>query len=103
MENKHAGKSGRCPFCKTLLAIPDPHAKSRSMLDLLDTYEEHDYVHQPPGDSASISSGLSLIGSSAVREHHKRCPVCGSEALHWHAAFPKCKTLFSGDPEFTGD
>jgi hypothetical protein len=127
VKEKYAGKTGRCPYCKGYVDVPVPKVSEGDILDMLgvpdppkpEQTEHHDapteakpktaqtdYVHQPNAlqqGQEHEGSGMSLIGSSVVQTHHKVCPICHARVVYWHAECPECKTLFSGEPDFSGD
>ena len=111
VKDKYAGKTGCCPHCNSRVVVPMPAKVSEDeILEFVgpattspasaanqpdgDNDEESVYQHPIGSADSSSSSGLSLLGSQAVR-HTKTCPECGSKVPLWHATCPKCDYFFT--------
>lgn len=102
VEDKYAGRVGRCPACSAKVPIPEPNKSDISedaILDILGPAEvaaphapEPLPVHQE-GGSDTHSGGSSIASSAAVlQQPMKICPACKRRVSVRYQICPHCRT-----------
>ena len=101
VEEKFAGRMGRCPACGVKVKIPQPepaHALTDSgVMDMLggaSSAAEPLPVHQEPplGAVAGATAGSSVLGGGSVGQATRMCPSCRRKVSVRYQICPHCRT-----------
>lgn len=103
IKDKYAGKTGFCPMCEGRVRISVPKklnddeiiefiGKSPDVSSETIDDESESVLHEPLVNRRAETSGISLVGASAVR-HKKKCPKCSRGVPYWYAKCPHCNSF----------
>jgi hypothetical protein len=110
VKDKYAGKTGRCPYCRARVEVPDPSQVSdEDVLDYLSGPHARpqeqsldESVFDDPSPADPEATGVSLAGSTTIR-NKKFCPHCGKFVSLSFRYCPSCSTNLSGVPSSEPD
>ncbi len=111
IKEKYAGKTGLCPRCQAAIQVPPLAAQSvpRSIDDLIDLVPRPPAAKQAAFDPAADDddpaptttmahspsrTGESLLSSSSLVKHQKKCPKCYQVSPIWYARCQRCDYVF---------
>jgi hypothetical protein len=88
LKDKYAGQSGLCPYCYARVQVPKSEQISEDeVLAVMGPSSPEVFVQQEP--SPKEASGISLLGSAALREK-AACLKCGKILSAAFAICPLC-------------
>ena len=108
VEDKFAGRTGRCPTCQVAVAVPKPESSSideDAILDLLGSTDGDRSAGERAGGLAAGSNisrraTTEAEAKSGIKEGRKRCPHCRREVRASLHICPGCHRYFSDSTQF---
>lgn len=105
VKDKYAGQTGLCPHCHVRVLVPTPVCLSEDDIASMigpPMVEDEESIHGSSRTAKSESnSGMSLLGTSAIRRGIKRCPKCHKDVSSAYNLCPHCHTYFSDRTEIS--